>query len=308
MLEVYTYNAGKGDCVRIRFGERHNIFIDSGVTRFAHTFKAILDNIKASGDSLDLLILTHVDDDHIGGILSLLRIGWICQFNEIRMNKAGADVNGSIPLSVRQNDEVYSLLDSQHFKLSPMLCGDVIELDGAVIKTISPIYVTADDKARDTPLAYHRDYGFSLRDLSEKPIAKSDHSVNNKNSIVFIFEYDNKCLLFTGDAWADDIITGIINKFGEEQKHFDFVKLPHHGSVANINEVFMNHIDCSDFLICTDGVMHPDKQTVAKLIKWYGKDINIYSPSNWWSDSFFTKDDDKSCVNLIHKEGLVIRW
>ncbi len=73
MLEVYTYNAGKGDCIRIHFAESHNIFIDTGVTAFAHEFKRICDEIISMGETLDVLILTHVDDDHIGGILANLR-------------------------------------------------------------------------------------------------------------------------------------------------------------------------------------------------------------------------------------------
>ena len=84
MLEVYTYNAGKGDCVRLRFAETHNIFIDTGVTRFAHSFKRICDQIIAAGETLDAIILTHVDDDHIGGILANLRFStYKCPFHEV---------------------------------------------------------------------------------------------------------------------------------------------------------------------------------------------------------------------------------
>ena len=227
------------------------------------------------------------------------------------MNKSGVVSRCNISLSVKQNDEVYSLLSDQGVKISPMLAGDVIEIADAVLTTICPMTIATDSRRSNAPLAHHRDYGFDLDQLADMPIKASDHSINNKNSIVFIFEYDDKCLLFTGDAWADDIISDIIKELGEVQHHFDLIKLPHHGAVGNIAEDFKNHIECSDFLVCTDGVMHPDKQTIAKLAKWYGKDINIYSPSNWWSDGFFTEDDgknDKSRVNLIHREGMIIRW
>ena len=50
MLEVYTYNAGKGDCVRLRFDDTHNIIIDTGVIRFAPAFKRICDEIRKKGD------------------------------------------------------------------------------------------------------------------------------------------------------------------------------------------------------------------------------------------------------------------
>ena len=93
MLEIYAYNAGKGDCIRIRFSESHNIFIDTGVMRFAPSFKRICDQIQSCGETLDALILTHADDDHIGGMLANLRISnYICPFQEVWMNHSGGQI------------------------------------------------------------------------------------------------------------------------------------------------------------------------------------------------------------------------
>ena len=54
MLQVFTYNAGKGDCIRLRFAESHNIFIDTGVIRFSATFQRICNQIRLAGESLDV--------------------------------------------------------------------------------------------------------------------------------------------------------------------------------------------------------------------------------------------------------------
>ena len=327
MIEVYAYNAGKGDCIRVRFGSEqdyHNIFIDTGVTRFGPTFRSILADIQASGETLDLLILTHVDDDHIGGILSLLRNGWVCQFQEVRMNRSGEACTSNtplsnIPLSTRQNNEVYSYLQKQNILVKSMIAEDEINAHGAVIKVLWPKTILIESERNDTPLAYHRDYGYSLSELAGLPIKASDHSINNRNSVICTVEYEQKKLLFTGDAWGEDIVAAVT---GDDLQHFDLMKLPHHGAVGNLSERFPESIHCSDFLICTDGIMHPDKQTIAKLISWYGK-INIFSPSDWWSKDFFVEEDlrdssihdsnspDSSSrlnINLMHREGLVIRW
>ena len=61
MNQIYAYNAGKGECIRLRYGDGHNIFIDTGVTRFADTLKCLCREIVDAGETLDLLILTHVD-------------------------------------------------------------------------------------------------------------------------------------------------------------------------------------------------------------------------------------------------------
>ena len=300
MLNLYTYNAGKGECIRIEYGDEssiHNIVIDTGVTRFAPSFQNICHNMA----SHDLLILTHVDDDHIGGVLSSLRSGWKCPFREVRMNRSGSLSSGNAYLSTRQNDEVYSRLVDQGFDVKPMLAGDEIKIYNSKITTIRPDKIIPDNGRSDTPLAYHKDYGKSLSKLADEPIKSTDRSINNKNSIVFIFEYDGHRLLFTGDAWGEDICEALKSVDGCKQ-HFDLVKLPHHGAAGNLSEEFPNVIDSNRFLICTDGVMHPDKQTIAKLIKWYGS-CTVYSPSNWWSSGFFAESDEHNSIELEKKGG-----
>lgn len=307
MIEVYAYNAGKGDCIRIRFGndhDYHNIFIDTGVTRFGPTFRSILEEIQIAGEALDLLILTHVDDDHIGGILTLLRNGWKCPVAEVRMNKAGETYSSNVPLSTRQNDEVYSYLQKQDIQVKPMLAGEEFNVQGPLIKVLWPKTILRESERTDTSLAYHRDYGYSLSELADLPIKTSDRSINNRNSVICTFEYEQKRLLFTGDAWGEDIVAAVA---GDGLQHFDLVKLPHHGVVGNLSEKIPERIQCSNFLICTDGIMHPDKQTIAKLESWYGR-INVFSPSDWWSKGFFVKEDSQDRINLMHREGLVIRW
>lgn len=56
MNGVYIYNAGKGECIRLHYGDGHNIFIDTGVTRFADTLKRLCREIMDAGEALDLLI------------------------------------------------------------------------------------------------------------------------------------------------------------------------------------------------------------------------------------------------------------
>lgn len=301
MLEVYTYNAGKGDCVRLRFAETHNIFIDSGVTRFASKFKQICDSIIAAGETLDVLILTHVDDDHIGGILANLRFdAYECPFREVWMNYDGVASASDANLSTRQNNEVAARLITRGVPIKHTLKDDVQIVAGATIEVLWPEKPKSKpEQRRDVSLAHHNDYGQSLSHLAQEPIKVHDGSHNNKNSIMFTFAFENHRLLFTGDAWAEDVVRAA--------GYFDLIKLPHHGSVRNISELYPTSFRASDFLICTDGVDHPDKQTIAKLEKWYGN-INIYSPSAWWKNRYFVENDRAHNIEYFQKEGLVIAW
>lgn len=303
MLEVYTYNAGKGDCIRLRFAGTHNIFIDSGVTRFAPAFRHLCDQIKKSGEMLDVLVLSHVDDDHLGGILSCLRSNtYRCPFHEVWMNHYGNASVEDRTLSVQQNDEVYARLVKQGISVKPMHKGEQRIVAGAVMDTYWPDASepgTQSHQHREVQLARHGDYHFSLTELAVKTLPAHDSSRNNKNSIVFSFTYENHRLLFTGDAWAEDV--------AKAKGAYDLVKLPHHGSARNISEAYRSNIQSTNFLICTDGVNHPDKQTIAKLEKWYGE-INIYSSSAWWRNGYFIGNDRDHKVNYYQKEGLVVAW
>lgn len=49
------------------------------------------------------------------------------------------------------------------------------------------------------------------------------------------------------------------------------------------------------YILCADGRRHPSKQTVAKLLSWYG-DVEIVSPQNWWSDGYFSAADIKQFI------------
>ncbi|WP_026661322.1 ComEC/Rec2 family competence protein [Butyrivibrio sp. AC2005] len=303
MLEVYAYNAGKGDCIRLHFAGTHNIFIDSGVSQFGTTFKGLCDNIIAAGETLDVLILTHVDDDHIGGILSnLKKRSYICPFKEVWMNNYADTVSfGDRRLSVQQNNEVYAELLRRGVIVHEMKKGNTKNIAGATIETIWPDSIPRPDirVQKDTNLTRHNDYRFTLSTLANRRIVKHDRSINNKKSIVFKFTYDDHKLLFTGDAWAVDVIKAA----GE----YDLIKMPHHGSAGNICEAYPKALKASNFLICTDGSSHPDKQTIAKLEHWYGK-INIYSPTAWWNNGFFVDSDKTHKINYYKKDGLVISW
>lgn len=303
MLEVYAYNAGKGDCIRLHFADTHNIFIDSGVTRFAPTFDRLCAQIEQEGETLDALILTHVDDDHIGGILSCLRrSAYRCPFSEVWMNHSGSALCGDRNLSIQQNDEVYARLKKQGVRVLTAYQGNCREFNGAKIEVFSPKIITSDIKYhhdREVQLARHRDYQVPLSELAILPLPTHDTSKSNKQSIVFTFTFDNCKLLFTGDAWAEDVL--------KAQGSYDLVKLSHHGSARNISEDYPRSIQSAKFLVCTDGVKHPDKQTIAKLEMWYGK-IDIYSPFAWWGNGYFTEDDKQHKIDYYQKEGLVIAW
>lgn len=275
MLRLYNYKAGKGDCIRLRF-EGHNVFIDSGVMSFGSRLAEICKEIKQDGEVIDAVLLTHVDIDHIGGLLYNLRLHNVLSIKEVWMNH-GRFIPGAVDLSVKQNDEVYSFLRKLGIRVLPVLKGMEYRIGSAIFRILAPeesVLAHLFSRQQKVMLRSKSDYGYSMEELSNKPLTDGDSSVNNKASVVVEFFYQGQKMLFTGDAWAEDIVS-------LADGSYDLIKLPHHGSARNIAEEW-HSIRCNNFMICTDGVNHPDKQTIAKLLGWNQKTI-FYGSTAWWN-------------------------
>lgn len=297
MLQLFNYNAGAGDCIRIRF-DSHNVIIDTGTTHFGPRFAAICNEIKASGEEIDALVLTHADSDHIGGILYGLRLSMKMPIRQVWMNH-GRPVPGNIDLSARQNDEVYSLLLKQNIPVAPAVAGSERKIGEAAFRILSPGQELSSQfyrTAQSTPLKTASDYAWSIEELMDRTIQSRDISQSNRASIVLELSYGGRKLLFTGDAWADDITEAAAAVY-------DLIKLPHHGSVRNISEKWKD-IKCSHYMVCTDGLGHPDKQTIAKLIRWNGSP-RFYCTAPWWKRMLLS--DDRKYEGMFI-EGEKIPW
>jgi ribonuclease BN (tRNA processing enzyme) len=66
--------AGNGDCIWITIDEEINILIDGGfATTYTNEIKPKIEELRRSNKKLDLVVLTHYDADHIGGISKLIQ-------------------------------------------------------------------------------------------------------------------------------------------------------------------------------------------------------------------------------------------
>lgn len=98
-----------------------------------------------------------------------------------------------------------------------------------------------------------------------------DSSVANASSIVLLVEYEGRSVLLTGDGHSDTIIAGVrrlLEDRGEAMLRVDVVKLPHHGSRANVTPDLLSLFDCSRFVFSTNGAYHrhPDADAVRSVL------------------------------------------
>ncbi|MCI7179486.1 MAG: MBL fold metallo-hydrolase [Lachnospiraceae bacterium] len=123
-MTVTFLDVGQGDCTIIRTGE-HCMVIDAGNNRKGETVAAYLINQGIS--KLDYLILTHPDEDHIGGADNVVRA---VEVSQVMMPDIANDTvtyeetmqaieEQEIPVIHPQPEEVYELGDAEFTILCP---------------------------------------------------------------------------------------------------------------------------------------------------------------------------------------------
>ena len=75
MIKLKFLPARFGDCIWIEYGDEQNlnrILIDGGTAGTRHDIKAMIESLPEDERHFELMVVTHIDKDHIAGILGLL--------------------------------------------------------------------------------------------------------------------------------------------------------------------------------------------------------------------------------------------
>jgi beta-lactamase superfamily II metal-dependent hydrolase len=291
-MEIKFLKAGTGDSIIIHH-KTNNIIIDGG--NESKYLLSEVDEIYKKAEIINLLIITHHDDDHIKGIIDLLthlnennynkEKKFIAKviFNSPRLVLGKVSKNESNHLSYKQAFEVEELLIRLNTEWKKYIEGHIIDFEDLKITLLSPTledlskysiqkgaYLTSDYKCDwKSPMTILDRY---INDDSQ------DMSIPNKSCIVVKIECDGKSVLLTGDVTPERFEV-IMNKLMDENEgnpvKFDLVKLPHHGSYRSINKNILQKMECNNFLISTNSKKHflPNKRLLLKVIK-YSKRID----------------------------------
>lgn len=309
-FELTVLQAEHGDSIIISVvyeGKYKNILIDGGpaqafeVTGIPRVLQLSLNEIKDKTQNIDLLVLTHVDDDHIGGLLAgFNKYGYLTEmtkevwfnsgkliFNHFDMN---IDESNLVPLknssgnntSTGQGVKLEDQLVNKDIWSHPLIkAGDEINRLGCQFKILSPslpklkklLTKWEKENPSSNTAATKNDYQQSFEQLLKADKFKEDKSIHNGSSLAFIFEAHGKSILLLGDAHPSVIINSLksLGYSEENPLQIDYVKVSHHGSKANTNNELLNFIRCNNFIISTNGNHHalPNKKTLARIINHF---------------------------------------
>jgi beta-lactamase superfamily II metal-dependent hydrolase len=315
-MEIFFYQAECGDAARIRFynalGEPKNILIDSGYERtFNHVLKKEIKELKLNNEKIDLCVISHIHNDHIGGIIKYIKSihtgelediieKWF--YNPPRKYKGIKSRNHtksiSRAVSISQGDDLYYYIDSKGKLLDYDIMNNLkqVEIGNLKLTILSPSEKKLNSlrkkyKSEETSLetienesiskavsVKESDYFIKLEDFNLKKW-KEDSSVENGSSISILTEYKNKRILWLADSHPSDIVESL-KKLGyskENKIQCDWMKISHHGSAGNNSNDLFELIDCTNYLISANGENRdflPTKESITRIILNKNRDFN----------------------------------
>lgn len=249
---------------------------------------------------IDLLVLSHYDEDHITGFIEYFK-----QYPEDALkikeywcncaNKMEVDSKNTI--SAYDNAKSFAdclraiLKDHQDVKWIELIkAGHEYHNSFVEIEVVAPSeqalalnwnsYVEEQYPAISCQ-TMKDDFDVPLKDLASRDTKSSSQKVNNA-SIAFILRSEGKSYLMLGDVKADDVYDYLTGKGydAENPLMVDYVKVPHHGSKYNISNDLLDVVKCNRYIISTNGgngnAFHPDRETIAKILYHPKRDLTEY--------------------------------
>ena len=306
-MKIRFVPCGTGDMIHIQSEEGVNILVDSG---FKKQCLEDLVPLIESLDSIALWIITHTDQDHIGGITKLLESEKTKSLLKSRVREIWFNYSpASLSPDTNKIDFKQGILVRDAVNELGLLPSDEITTETEPIHLSDHITITVLSPAKDKLevfknewKVYEKDrYAGSGKDFhvsSEKLLANKfveDKEVANGASIAFLIENEKGRVLMLGDAHPTTVVDSFRSKgYNSDNKiSVDCVKVSHHGSKKSTSPELLDLIDCSIWVFTATG-SKPHKETILRIANHY-KDSRDKT-------TFYINHDKPTYESIFRKE------
>lgn len=292
--------AYNGDSILIKtYDEKSNefiILIDGGTpSTFEYSLKKKLKTLTR----INLLVLTHIDSDHIGGLINFFKNNIIenIEICEIWYNQPDLVLynqkSDKALISVPQAEDWKTLIKQ---KKSDVLIKEIttengiININGLEFTILSPtkaiknklyeVWLKEKNKPKKVALKSlisisTSDYSKSFDELNKidfKPEKSINNDIYNASSISFKLKCPDISFLLLADS-RPEVVSNSLRDLGYSVMmplEVNFVKISHHGSLNNTSQELLSLIKSNNYLISTNGGTsnhkHPSRETIARIV------------------------------------------
>ncbi|GEM_PF-626391 len=303
-ISVHLLPALDGDCILLQADTDGalgtSILIDGGRTGAYFRWKPIVDRLVATRPVLDLVVVTHLDADHIGGIVALLEdkkrsltIGevWFNGHDEVEaalsvqaeqeaFSVKQADRlsqlirNLSIPMNVSLGSgPIHSEISDPRAKIGPFEISVLTPSRTKLAAMSGPweaALQAAADQSRAAPSGLEK-LGTSTVDVRSLAAAPdvADTAKPNGSSIGLLIKAFGRTLLLAGDCHPDDLSSALDRVRADDAPlELDVFKVSHHGGRTSTSKAVLSRVVADIYAFSTDSSHrdHPDDTVVAKVV------------------------------------------
>lgn len=228
-LEVTFFDVGQGDAIFIETPYKSQILIDGGPNSII--LEKLAKEMPFWDKTIDLIILTHPEKDHITGLLSVLE-----SYNVERILWTGIVRNTS------QYDKWKEMIEKEN--------AEIIIADSSQKIKIGNVFL---------------DILYPFESLEGEEFKNS-----NNTSIIAQLIFGNSSFLFTGDA-GKSIERKILSRYKEDVINSDVLKISHHGSKTSTSEEFLEEVSPEIAVIScgkNNSYNHPHQEVLKNLEKF----------------------------------------
>lgn len=268
------------------------VLIDGGTAGTRNDIHTLIRALPENDRRIDLVVVTHIDNDHIAGVLTML------QRKEVAVEIGDIWFNGrkhlpSDLLGSKQGEQLSEAIEDGELLWNQAFGGEAAVLpdDGSLpavnlpggmkLTLISPtkdalkdLADVWDDELRRAGLLLT---GPKLMDQDEKEAEgdddggdflstevpdvealadtkfEGDRSEANGSSIAFLAEFEGRRVLFGADAHVPQMLKAFERLSPSERLELDLFKVSHHGSQGTTSLELIEKLNCSRYAITTSG-------------------------------------------------------
>ena len=233
-LEVYYIDL-KGDDNETKIGDSTyikcgnvDIVIDAGIKNVGSTTVVPFLKEKVTDKTIDLVIITHTDNDHIGGFVGM-------SSSEGVLSIDGFKYNYILESGYKTNTQIYTNLMNLASASNAKICTAYDSLKG------------------NNNCAKEFKMGDIKLDIIDTGFYNDSKASSNNRSVVTLLTYDEVTYLFPGDLENDEYLASSL-------EHVNIFKASHHGSSSANSLTLLNAINPDVIIISAglDGVVKYD--------------------------------------------------